>query len=306
MKTGIVIRALGQVYFIKDKHDKAIEPIPCFIRNKLKKQNPDLITPVAVGDFVEYSEEERVIEDVFPRKSKFSRRASGKWGKHKEQIIAANIDQVVISFSVDKPKPNNRLIDRFLVCAEADELNIVLCFNKWDLIEEESLELVEIYENIGYKVIKTSAVDSLGLDALKQTLKDNVSVIIGPSGVGKSTLLNAIEPSLNLKSKEVSQKTGKGKHTTTFAEMLPLGFGGTIIDTPGVREVGIINVTQFELSWLFPEMRTPMENCRFSNCLHKDEPDCGVKDAVEKGIIHILRYESYIRILDTIEEFVNF
>ena len=178
---------------------------------------------------------------------------------------------------------------------------MILCKNNDEisyLSNEYAESLFELYKNINYNVLITSVVDNFNLDKFTDILKNKTSVLVGPSGAGKSTILNKIEPTLNLKRQEISQKTGKGKHTTTFAEMFKLSFGGNIIDTPGVRELRLHNVSSLELSWLFPEMQQPMENCKYRDCLHKNEPKCGVKTAVEQGIINKLRYESYLSMLD--------
>ncbi len=256
------------------------------------------VDPVAIGDevsFVEAGDGIGMITEVLPRRSKLSRRAAGP--KPLEQVIVANVDQVIPVLSARKPKPKWTLLDRYLADSEAADLPALICITKLDLAKEDLLtQEMRIYEEIGYPVILTSAVDGRGLEELKEALRNRVSVLVGKSGVGKTTLLNAIQPELGLRVKEVSESTGKGKHTTSHLEMFELDFGGSVVDTPGMREFGLWNVDGLDLAELFPEMRPYVGKCRFgSDCSHTHEPDCSIKEAVEDGHISKLRYESFVR-----------
>lgn len=299
---GVVIRASGGYYHVQ-VDDKVYV---CTLRGRVKKQNLDpqgrplFANPVAVGDEVMVTiadDKYGAIEEILPRRTKFSRRLPGK---PVEQLIVANADQVVIISSIKMPDLNLRFIDRFLILAEAGGLEAVICVNKMDLASPEERAMaagkMKVYEELGYRVLYTSALTGEGIDELKGALKDKFSVFVGESGVGKSTLLNTIQPGLGLKVAEVSEKTGKGRHTTSFVQRVPLHFGGYAADTPGVREVRIWGVNEDELDRYFPEMRPYIGQCKYKDCTHIHEPDCAVKQAVMEEKIHPSRYESYLRL----------
>ena len=257
-----------------------------------------MVDPIAIGDvvsFIDAGDGRGVIKEVLPRKSKFSRRAPGP--RPIEQVVVANIDQAVIVFAAAHPKPKWTLLDRYLVDAESVDLPALICITKMDLADEALLSAdVKMYEGIEYRVLLTSAMSGLGLDEFKAALRGKVSVLLGKSGVGKTTLLNAIQPKLGLRVAEVSKSTGKGRHTTSHLEMFELDFGGEIIDTPGMKEFALHNSGEIDLASLFREMRPFIGQCRFgSNCSHSHEPDCAIKEAVLAGEISERRYKSYLR-----------
>jgi ribosome biogenesis GTPase len=263
-----------------------------------KVEDIRMVDPVAINDEVEFIDNgdgTGMIVEVLPRKSKFSRLAAGP--KPVEQVIVANVDQVVPIMAVAKPKLKWQLLDRYLADAESVDLPSLICFTKVDLIDEDEFrEDSALYESIGYPTVLTSAIDGRGLDELREHLSNKVSVFIGKSGVGKTTLLNAIQPGLGLRVNEVSDVTGKGKHTTSHLELFELDTGGCVVDTPGMREFGLWEREGYDTAWLFREMRPFLGKCRFgTGCTHTHEPDCAIKDAVESGEIAERRYESYVR-----------
>lgn len=265
--------------------------------------------PVAVGDNVEIepeleSESTAIITGIHAREN-YINRQSPRF-KHQHHIVAANIDQSLLVATLKEPRTSQGFIDRFLVASEMYHVPAILLFNKSDLYKKKELDKYEqwkeMYEDAGYKVILASVKKNEGIDDLIQELSGKTSLFSGHSGVGKSSLLNAILPDLGLKTGDISGWSGKGQHTTTFAEMFDLPFGGRIIDTPGMREFGLVDISKQELSHYFPEMRERLVNCQFNNCLHVNEPGCVVKDAVMEGSITEDRYVSYVNILDSIEE----
>jgi ribosome biogenesis GTPase len=257
-----------------------------------------VVDPVAIGDVVSFRNQgdgTGMITEIQPRRSKFSRRAPGK--KPREQVIVANADQVVAVFAAARPKPKWPLLDRYLVDAEAAGIPALVCVTKMDLADDGFENGVSVYAQIGYRVVLTSAVTGQGMEDLKRALQERVSVMVGKSGVGKTTLLNALEPGLGLRVSEVSQATGKGKHATSHLEMFELGFGGSVVDTPGMREFGLWEVDGRDVASLFPEMRPYLSLCRFgSDCSHTHEPGCAVKNAVAEDRIAEKRYSSYLRL----------
>ena len=279
----------------------------CTLRGRLKRELRSeggkriYADPVAVGDEVMVTpldNEEGVIEELLPRRTKFSRRHPGKQ-EEIEQIIVANADQVVAVVSTRLPDLNLRFLDRFLILAEAGDMDAVVCLNKMDLIDDpaEQRELTLIlgtYQQLGYQVLYTSIKDLQSIDPLRLVLKDKFSVIVGASGVGKSSLLNAVQPGLGLRVGEVGLKTGKGRHTTTLVELFPLEIGGEVADTPGIREVGLWGVDTQNLEHYFPEMAPYLGGCKYSDCVHLHEPGCAVIEAVNKGEIRLFRYRSYV------------
>jgi ribosome biogenesis GTPase len=260
--------------------------------------------PVAVGDNVLLeagpTPATGIITGVLDRKNYLLRKASNL-SKH-SQIIAANIDQAFLMLTIILPETPIEFIDRFIITAEAYRIPAFLVINKTDLYGREELAKMEamkaVYTKIGYQCISTSLSDASGADILKPLLKDRISLVSGNSGVGKTTLLNALDPSLNLRTEEISGYHRQGKHITTFPEMYRMPFGGFVIDTPGIRGFGVVDMDRNEIYHFFREIFEASHNCRFSNCLHADEPGCAVRKAVEKGDIDILRYRSYLNILD--------
>jgi ribosome biogenesis GTPase / thiamine phosphate phosphatase len=226
--------------------------------------------------------------------------------KHQHHIVASNLDQSLLFATLKDPKTSQGFIDRFLVTSEAYHIPAIIVFNKADLYkkkEQDKFDLVKgIYEGIGYKLMLMSIETGDGVAEVKELLKDKVTLLSGHSGVGKSSFINSVFPDMKLKTQDVSGWSGKGLHTTTFAEMFDLPFGGKIIDTPGIRELGLVDISKQELSHYFPEMRALINDCQFNNCMHLNEPGCAVKAAVEDGGIHMDRYISYCNILETINE----
>jgi ribosome biogenesis GTPase len=279
------------------------EVVICNVRGRLKQARLDTDL-VATGDHVRWRPTRSgrgVIEEVLARETQLSRRRPGHG--EAEQVIVANADQAVFIFAVREPAPKLRMLDRLLVLAENNDLPAVICINKVDLLEDEAeieaaVRLFAIYEEIGYPVIYTSAVTGLGVEELRETLAGKLSVLSGPSGAGKTSLLNVVQPELGLATQTISDATGKGRHTTVGARLWPLDAGGYVADTPGLREAGLWDIEPEELDWHFVEMRPYVPDCRFSSCTHTHEPGCAVRAAVEAGEISEARYESYWRLLE--------
>jgi ribosome biogenesis GTPase len=305
---AIVYKSTGSWYTIKDEaglwHNARIKGI--FKIDGLTSTNP-----VAVGDIVKIEVEDQIentaiINDILPRRNYINRQSPRS--KYQHHIIAANLDQSFLIATLKEPKTSQGFIDRFLVASEMYHIPPAILFNKADLYKKKEQEKFgqwqEMYTSIGYNVFLTSTTESTGIEAVQQKLKGKTTLFSGHSGVGKSSLLNVILPDLLLKTQDVSGWSGKGMHTTTFAEMydLPPESGGCIIDTPGMREFGLVDISRQELSHYFPEMRSRLNNCQFNNCLHLNEPECAVKEAVNSEEIHEDRYVSYLTILDSIEE----
>lgn len=279
-------------------------------------RNDDNITstnPIAVGDEVTLVMEEgeqgtAMITDIAARKNYIVR--SSPQSKYKKHIVASNLDQAVLVCTVKEPRTSQGFIDRFLVTAAAYHIPVILVFNKKDVYKDKEMEKFEhwktVFEDIGYTVLLTAAEKGEGMDEVRALLKDKTTLMSGHSGVGKSTLINQLIPGLDLRTKNVSGWSGKGLHTTTFAEMFDIPGGGSLIDTPGVREFGIVDIPKTELSQYFLDMRPYLNDCQFNNCQHLDEPDCAVKEAVEEGEIDMERYLSYVAIWHTIEEKKNY
>ena len=273
----------------------------CHVRGRLKQEklHTDLI---ATGDMVRWRPTRPgrgVIEEVLPRETQLSRLRPGPQRVPLEHVIVANPDQAVFIFSVREPSPRARMLDRLLVIAEDNDLPAIICANKLDLVDEtdECLEIFGVYEQIGYPVIYASARTGQGVESLRQRLLGKLSVLSGPSGVGKTSLLNVIEPELGLKTRQISEATGKGRHTTVGVRLWPLGGGGYVADTPGLREAGLWDIEPEEVGWHFVEMRPYLSDCRFSSCTHSHEPGCAVKEAVRAGAVSPMRYESDCRLL---------
>lgn len=271
------------------------------IRGRLKQENAPKL---AVGDRVSIEPGERgagwAIAEIHERTSSLSRRAPGM--RHAERVVAANVDQVVVVFAVVKPEPHPRMLDRFLTIAEANDLAARIVINKVDLASEDAARArFAAYERAGYPIHYTSMKAPRGLDALRDALHERTSVFTGPSGVGKSSLLNALYPGLSLRVGEISESVNKGRHTTVGAFLHPLPDGGYVVDTPGLREVGMWGIEPEELDRCYPELRAVREECRFADCTHRAEPDCAVRDAVASGAIDRERYESYLKLREELE-----
>jgi len=265
------------------------------LRGRLKRERQSADIAV-IGDVVELDENDAIVS-VEPRRTKFSRRQPGPSGAWKEDVIVANADQVLVLFACAKPPPELRLLDRFLVVAEHNEVEAVVVANKLDLCGlEQATRIFGDYARIGYPVHYVSAKSGESVDALRAVLRGRLTVVAGPSGAGKSTLLNTIKPGLQLRTGEVSSQLDKGRHTTVVAELLTVEEGGYVADTPGLRELGLWEVPDEDLAWCFPEFREHMVKCRFDDCAHVSEPDCAVRAAVAAGGIAPTRYESYCRL----------
>jgi ribosome biogenesis GTPase len=294
---GLVIKSTGSWYQIQDEQGKQYD---CRIKGKFRTKGIKTTNPVAVGDWVNFELEADqntgVITELEPRKNYIIRKSVNL--SKQTQIIGANLDQAILVVTLASPPTSLGFIDRFLVTAEAYDIPAILVFNKLDLFSDEGLEILAeykaIYQNIGYPCYEVSAAEGTNLNQIIALLKDKVTLVSGHSGVGKSTLINNIVPNAALRTGHISDWSDKGKHTTTFAEMIELPFGGKLIDTPGIRELGIVDIEKQELSHFFPEMRAFLNKCRFNNCVHINEPGCLVLDAVEHGDIESSRYESYI------------
>ena len=279
------------------------------IVGKFRLNGMQLTNPVAVGDEVrlqiEPEGEDAMIKDILPRRTYVVRQSPRR--KHALHLLASNIDQAAVIVTIVEPNLKQGFIDRFLLMTEPYEIPVLVVFNKADLYEEEELEIFEylrsIYEDIGYQVLLTSTVDDTGLDEFREWLKDKTTLIGGQSGVGKSSLVNSIQPSLDLRTSELSDYSGKGIHTTTFAEMFPLDFGGYLIDTPGIKTLSFNNLEPMDVAHNFREFFALSEECKFGgSCLHRNEPKCAVKAAVESGEVSELRYINYLTILEEIED----
>lgn len=301
-----VYKSTGSWYVVKTEQGQWFN---ARIRGVLKMDDITSTNPVAVGDIVEMEVKEEeagtaIINSIADRRNYINRQSPKS--KYQHHIVAANLDQSVLVATLREPRTSQGFIDRFLVASEMYHVPAVIVFNKWDLYREKEKQQFEewaaMYGDAGYPVIVCSTVTGEGVDELKQKLAGKISLFSGHSGVGKSTLLNAILPELKLRTQDVSGWSGKGMHTTTFAEMFDLPGGGSLIDTPGVREFGLVNVTKQELSHYFPEMRDRLIDCQFNNCQHLNEPGCAIKQAVEDGEITPERYESYLSLLLTIDE----
>lgn len=295
----MVIKSTGSWYQVLGDDGRHYE---CRIKGKFRTKGIRTTNPIAVGDRVEFElepdQESAVISALEPRRNYIIRKSINL--SKQAQILGANLDQAILVVTLASPPTSLGFIDRFLVTAEAYSVPAALVFNKLDLFSEEGLEILEeyvsIYSELGYPCYEVSALEGTNIDQLRDLLRDKVTLVSGHSGVGKSSLINAIAPGSQLRTGSISDWSDKGKHTTTFAEMLPLPFGGYLIDTPGIRELGIVDIEQAELSHFFPEMRALLNACRFHNCRHVNEPGCAVLDALEAGDIQPSRYESYLSI----------
>ena len=301
MKKGVVLRSTGSSYFIESEGNL----YSCKLKGKMRLQNIKSTNPVAVGDNVIFEvndaskKDEGKIIDIGYRKNYIVRKSVNL--SKQTQIIASNIDLALLMVTINKPKTYPIFIDRFLLSAEAYHIPVIILFNKIDSFTIDQLKdlesLKKIYDDIGYKTYKISAKKNQNIGKLKKTLINKVSMISGNSGVGKSTFINALEPEINLKTASISSQHMQGKHTTTFAEMHILKNGIKIIDTPGIRGFGVVNIKAEEIRNYFPEILTNQVKCKFKNCLHKNEPECAIIRGVDDGSISKSRYKSYIHLI---------
>lgn len=297
-KIGLVMRSTGSWYEVRTTEGSILQ---CRLKGKFKIKDLKVTNPIAVGDKVAYdleneTENTGIIYDILPRENYIIRKSVHKTAHG--HLLASNIDQAVLIVTLTFPRTSLGFIDRFLVSAESFRIPTVLVFNKLDVLTEEQVayqeELADLYEGMGYRCLFTSATNNIGVDAFEEVLEGKVSLIAGHSGVGKSTLVNTIAPDLDLPTSEISTFANKGVHTTTFAEMFEISPGTFIIDSPGIKELGLADIEKEEISHYFPEMRELLGECRFHNCMHIDEPKCAVKDAVVEGTIAESRYASYL------------
>ena len=302
---GQVYKSTGSWYLVKNKYG---EEFNARIKGKFKIDDITSTNPLAVGDEVVFEKEDTeegsvVISEIHQRKNYITRQSPHN--KHQHHIIASNLDQSLLFATLKDPKTSRGFIDRFLVASEAYHVPAIIVFNKTDLYKKKELEKLEQltyeYEQVGYKVLSMSLSEKTGIEPVTDLLKNKTSLLSGHSGVGKSSFLNNIFPEIILKTQDVSGWSGKGLHTTTFAEMYDLPGGGKIIDTPGLREFALMDFEKEELSHYFPEMKELINECRFNNCMHIEEPGCAVKRALEEGKIFTERYISYLAILDSLE-----
>lgn len=296
-----VVKHTGSHYLLSQL--PAWELFPAVIKGKLRLKEFNSTNPVAVGDMVEFERNENelaTIKTILPRKNYIIRKSTNL--SRQSHIIAANLDMVFLIITIDLPEVKQQFIDRFLVTCQAYNVPVSIIINKMDLYNPDNLERVAVFEDIysaiGYPVLKVSAATGEGLDVLKEICNKKVVLFSGQSGVGKSSIIGALDSTLTLKTAEISDYHLQGKHTTTFYEMHPLVSGGFVIDTPGIRGFGLVDVSKEELSTYFPEMLKIEDNCKFAPCTHTHEPGCAVKKAVEEGTISFGRYESYLGMLD--------
>ena len=303
---GTIYKSTGSWYSVKGEDNAFYK---ARLKGKFKMDGITSTNPIAVGDEVVFEMEDELenrvmITELFPRRNYVNRISPANRRMH--HIIASNLDQSLLVATLKDPRTSVGFIDRFLVTCEAFHIPAIVLFNKADIYGEQEMELFQermaMYERVGYKVLLTSVRTKEGIDLLRDVLHDRMTLISGHSGVGKSSLINEILENENIRTSEVSDWSGKGMHTTTFAEMYDLPKGGRLIDTPGMREFAIADISKQELSHYFPEMRAVMNDCQFNDCMHINEPGCAVKKAVINSEIHEERYVSYLTILDSIQE----
>lgn len=302
---GQVIKSTGSWYQVLEIDSKKI--YDARIRGKFKLLKTRLTNPLAVGDYVVFDiENDGVawITKIEPRKNYLIRKSVNL--SKESHIIASNIDLACFIFTLKFPETSLGFLDRFLATCEAYNIQPLILFNKMDVLNDEEIEMVKnietIYQNINYPTLEVSSYSKLNLALLQEKIKDKVSVFFGHSGAGKSTLVNALQPDLDLKTAEISDVHLKGKHTTTFAQMHFWNFGGSVIDTPGVREFAMIDVEKEEIQHYFPEIFESGRNCKFHNCLHINEPKCAVLQSVEAAMIEESRYYTYLKLMEEAEE----
>jgi len=304
--TGLVYKSTGSWYQVRTADGKLFQ---ARLRGLMKLDNITSTNPIAVGDTVTLESEEEdgdiaVISEIVERKNYVAR--ISPHNKHHHHIVASNLDQSLLFATLRDPKTSQGFIDRFLVACEMHHVPAVIVFNKADLYKEKEnrkfTELNEAYAAAGYRVILASVAEKKGMDEVMSLLKNKTTLLSGHSGVGKSSFINLLFPELKLRTQDVSDWSGKGLHTTTFAEMFDLPGGGRIIDTPGIRELALAHIDYRELSHFFPEMRERLNDCQFNDCLHLEEPGCAIKKAVAKGELSALRYDSYCTLLASMQE----
>jgi ribosome biogenesis GTPase / thiamine phosphate phosphatase len=302
---ALIYKSTGSWYIAETENGQRLN---ARIKGIFKINNITSTNPIAVGDWVEMEMENELegtatITKILDRRNYVAR--ISPHNKHRHHIVASNLDQSLLFATLKNPKTSQGFIDRFLVACEMHHIPAVVVFNKADIYEEKELErfsvLQEMYQKIGYKIILASMQTNDSLDALKDILKDKTTLLSGHSGTGKSTFINHLFPNLDVKTLEVSDWSGKGMHTTTFAQMYNLDFGGKIIDTPGIKELGLVDVSKTELSGYFPEMKLYLDNCKYNDCLHINELACGIKQAIGNNEISFDRYQSYYNILESLD-----
>ncbi|QGY44241.1 ribosome small subunit-dependent GTPase A [Maribellus comscasis] len=312
MEKGLVIKSTGSWYTVESKSGKIFD---CKIKGNFRIKGIKSTNPVAVGDFVDFktlpnsSETDAqnigLITAISERKNYIARRSPNL--SKQSHIIAANIDQAILIATINYPITTTTFIDRYLASAEAYRIPVLLVFNKTDRYDDkqtaELKEYIRIYKNIGYKCLATSAENRVGIEELKQAIANKTNVINGHSGVGKSTLINLIQPDLNIKTKQISDVHKTGKHTTTYSTLYKLDSGGYIIDTPGIKGFGMLDMEAWEISHYFPEIFKLSEKCQYNNCSHTHEPGCAVKQAVEKGEVAPSRFISYLGLLESDDKY---
>jgi ribosome biogenesis GTPase len=305
--TGTVYKSTGSWYFVKSKKGDLYQ---CRIKGKFRIKGIKSTNPIAVGDSVEFDIETKGDEEIgviklIHERTNYIVRKSVNLSKQ-TQIIASNIDLAFLLITINNPPTLTTFIDRFLVTAQAYSIKVILVFNKIDSYKEEEkgeiAYLKDIYKTIGYTCVEVSAIKKINLDTVKSLMKSKTSLFSGHSGVGKTTLLNALEPGLNLKTKQISDQHQQGQHTTTFAEMFDLSFNAKIIDTPGIKGFGVVAIKKEELGDYFTEFFALKSACKFHNCIHVNEPQCAVKEALEDEKVSWSRYKSYLQILEGEEE----
>lgn len=300
MEEGIVIRTTGSHYTVRGKDNSKYE---CRIKGSFRIKGIKSTNPIAVGDIVDFElpspTSEGVIKNIHDRKNYLVRRSVNL--SKRSHVIAANVDQAFLIATICLPRTSTGFIDRFLVTTEAHHIPTTIIFNKIDIYDTElqtyANEIKNIYEKIGYRCVEVSALRGDNIELLRDLMKDKITLLSGHSGVGKSALVNTLDNNLNLKTGNISETHLKGKHTTTFAEMFPLNFGGNIIDTPGIKEFGMFDFTPEEIGLYYPEMKKLLNECQFYNCTHEHEPKCAIKKAVEEGEISMERYTNYLNIM---------
>lgn len=310
MKKGLVIKSTGSWYTVESENEEIFE---CKIKGKFRIKGIKSTNPVAVGDKVKFDVQATaentknigLITDIEERKNYIIRKSQNL--SKQSHIIAANIDQAVLVVTLNYPVTTTTFIDRYLASAEAYRIPVLIVFNKIDKYDSSTLRqlisLINIYQNIGYQCLSTSAKKSTGINKLKEALKNKTNVVNGHSGVGKSTLINILEPGLNLKTMDISDIHKTGKHTTTNSTLYKLNFGGYIIDTPGIKAFGMLEMEPWEISHYFPEIFKISEDCQYNNCSHTHEPGCAVKFEVESGKIAKTRFISYLGLLETDDKY---
>jgi len=301
LEQGIVIKSTGSHYRVLNGNGKITD---CVVRGKFREKNIRTTNPVAVGDNVRFNLEPDgntgIITELLDRRNYILRKATNL--SKEFQIIAANVDHLFLMITIILPETSVEFIDRFLMTAEAYRIPATIIINKTDLYGEAEIQrmeyLLSLYTRIGYECLRLSIIKNRGVAIIKTRMKGKINLVAGNSGVGKTTLINKLNPSLNLKTEAISDYHKQGKHVTTFPEMHPLPFGGFVIDSPGIRGFGVIDMEKNEIYHFFPEIFRISKGCRFYNCLHLDEPGCAVRDAMETGAIDPLRYRSYLNILN--------